>query len=140
MVTVGWPLTVTRGFGTVAWACPPCEHSTVAPTCTRNPGMFSPYLREATGTLDDDQRAFINGDGGTGHHDPRALAVLNVNSRIVHDDGGARCAFQHDAASWARQIADDDGVLQRGLDDDVRISGNSGQRQRRNLCHVSPPT
>lgn len=42
IVTVGWPLTVTRGFGAVGCACPPCEHSTVAPTCTRNPGMVVP--------------------------------------------------------------------------------------------------
>jgi len=28
---VGIPKTVTRGFGTVGWAWPPCEHKTVAP-------------------------------------------------------------------------------------------------------------
>src|SRR5215471_7175065 len=39
MVTVGCALTITLGFGTVACACPPCAHSTCAPTCTRNPGM-----------------------------------------------------------------------------------------------------
>jgi hypothetical protein len=32
MVTVGWPLTATRGFGVIAWACPAWEHRTVAPT------------------------------------------------------------------------------------------------------------
>ncbi|MBX3234566.1 MAG: hypothetical protein KF814_00320 [Nitrospiraceae bacterium] len=28
IATVGWPLTVTRGFGTVGCACPACEHIT----------------------------------------------------------------------------------------------------------------
>jgi hypothetical protein len=32
MVTVGWPLTSTRGFGTVGCACPACVQITVAPT------------------------------------------------------------------------------------------------------------
>ena len=32
IVTVGWPLTVTREFGVVGVACPPCEQSTCAPT------------------------------------------------------------------------------------------------------------
>jgi len=31
IVTVGMPLTSTRGFGTVGCACPPCAQSTVAP-------------------------------------------------------------------------------------------------------------
>jgi len=31
MVTVGCPLTSTRGFTTVGCACPACEQSTVAP-------------------------------------------------------------------------------------------------------------
>src|SRR5260370_37275376 len=39
IVTVGCPMTVTRGFGTVGCACPPGDHRTVAPTCTRNPGI-----------------------------------------------------------------------------------------------------
>lgn len=30
--TVGMPFTSTRGLGAVGWACPPCEHRTVAPT------------------------------------------------------------------------------------------------------------
>jgi hypothetical protein len=32
IATVGCPLTVTRGFGTVGCACPPCAQSTCAPT------------------------------------------------------------------------------------------------------------
>src|SRR5579871_4929129 len=48
IVTVGWPLTVTRGLGAVGCACPPCEHSTVAPTCTRNPGIPSVLLQTTT--------------------------------------------------------------------------------------------
>jgi hypothetical protein len=39
IVTLGWPLTVTRGFGTVACACPPCEQSTLTPTWMRKPGI-----------------------------------------------------------------------------------------------------
>lgn len=39
-MTVGCPLTVTRGFGTVGVAWPPCEHITVAPTWTRKPGIY----------------------------------------------------------------------------------------------------
>jgi hypothetical protein len=38
-VTIGCPLTVTLGIGVVACACPPCAQSTVAPTCSKNPGM-----------------------------------------------------------------------------------------------------
>ena len=30
-ITIGWPLTVTRGLVTVGWACPACAHRTVAP-------------------------------------------------------------------------------------------------------------
>ena len=30
--TVGCPLTMTRGLGTVGWACPPWEQVTIAPT------------------------------------------------------------------------------------------------------------
>jgi hypothetical protein len=39
-VTVGWPLTITRGLGTVGCACPACEQRTVAPTCSRKPGIL----------------------------------------------------------------------------------------------------
>src|SRR5271170_241031 len=41
IVTVGCPITVTLGLGTVGCAWPPCEHITVAPTCRRNPGISS---------------------------------------------------------------------------------------------------
>jgi hypothetical protein len=37
---VGWPLTVTQGFGTVGVACPAWEHKTCAPTWTRKPGIL----------------------------------------------------------------------------------------------------
>src|SRR5258708_29504059 len=37
--TAGCPLSMTRGYGTVACTWPPCAHITVAPTWTRN-GMF----------------------------------------------------------------------------------------------------
>jgi hypothetical protein len=39
MVVMGMPETSTRGLGTVGIACPPCEHSTVAPTCNIGPGI-----------------------------------------------------------------------------------------------------
>jgi hypothetical protein len=32
-VTTICPCTFTRGFVTIGWACPACEHSTVAPSC-----------------------------------------------------------------------------------------------------------
>jgi hypothetical protein len=41
-VTVGWPLTSTRGFGDVGVACPAWAHMTVAPKCKRNPGIGIP--------------------------------------------------------------------------------------------------
>src|SRR5215472_9883444 len=46
---VGCPDTVTRGLGTVAWACPACEQRTVAPTCSRKPGIFFfvPFFRQS---------------------------------------------------------------------------------------------
>src|SRR5215204_2307878 len=44
-LTVGWPPTMTRGFGTVACAWPACMHRTVAPTCRRKPGIRSPPAR-----------------------------------------------------------------------------------------------
>lgn len=40
MVTMGWPPTNTFGLGEVGWACPPCAHITVAPTCNKNPGIL----------------------------------------------------------------------------------------------------
>ncbi len=39
IVATGMPDTNTRGLGTVGTACPPCEQSTVAPTCRIGPGM-----------------------------------------------------------------------------------------------------
>jgi hypothetical protein len=36
--TLGAPVSMTRGFGTVGMACPAWEQNTWAPTCTRNPG------------------------------------------------------------------------------------------------------
>src|SRR5664279_1403418 len=38
MVAMGMPDTRTTGLDTVGRACPPCEHSTVAPTCKIGPG------------------------------------------------------------------------------------------------------
>ena len=50
MVTVGMPLTSTRGFGTVGCACPPCAQSTVAPTCPRTDlGGVSTYTADLRG-------------------------------------------------------------------------------------------
>lgn len=40
MVAAGIPETMTTGLGTVGMACPPCEHSTVAPMCKIGPGTF----------------------------------------------------------------------------------------------------
>jgi hypothetical protein len=37
--TVGCPITVTRGFGAVGCALPPCEHNTTELTVSRNPGI-----------------------------------------------------------------------------------------------------
>ena len=42
MVAMGMPETMTTGLGTVGTACPPCEHSTVAPMCRIGPGIGSP--------------------------------------------------------------------------------------------------
>ncbi len=38
-MTVGIPDTITRGFTNVGCACPACEHITVAPWCSKNPGI-----------------------------------------------------------------------------------------------------
>jgi len=43
-VTMGWPLTNTRGFGAVGCACPACEQSTVAPRWSKGPGMMSLFF------------------------------------------------------------------------------------------------
>jgi hypothetical protein len=40
--TVGWPLTITRGLGDVATACPPWLHITVAPIGSNVPPIASP--------------------------------------------------------------------------------------------------
>src|SRR5829696_5102822 len=47
-VTVGWPLTITRGLGTVGCACPACEQRTVAPTWSRKPGILSIQVLRTT--------------------------------------------------------------------------------------------
>src|SRR5258706_11002137 len=122
MVTVGWPITVTRGLGTVGCAWPPCEQSTVAPTCRRNPGidLLPPSAS------DDDQRAVVDGDGRTRHDDARSLAVLDVDAGVVDDDRRAGGALQHDAAGGAGQVADYERVLQHRLDDDVWVPWYSG--------------
>src|SRR5260370_20083429 len=41
MVAAGIPETSTTGLSAVGTACPPCEHSTVAPICKIGPGMPS---------------------------------------------------------------------------------------------------
>ena len=41
IVTVGCPLTSTRGLGEVGVAVPACAQSTVAPTCRSGPGIAS---------------------------------------------------------------------------------------------------
>jgi hypothetical protein len=43
-VTMGCPLTITRGFVTVGWACPACAHCTVAPRCSKKPGINNYYF------------------------------------------------------------------------------------------------
>jgi hypothetical protein len=40
-VTVGKPLTSTRGFKTAGCAWPPCEHNITDPSFKSNPGMVS---------------------------------------------------------------------------------------------------
>src|SRR5262249_22242743 len=49
IVTVGCPDTVTRGFGAVGCAWPPCAHITVAPTCSKNPGILTRSFLRAAG-------------------------------------------------------------------------------------------
>jgi len=39
MATVGWPITTTRGFGTVGVARPMCTHCAGVVAVTRGPGM-----------------------------------------------------------------------------------------------------
>jgi hypothetical protein len=41
MVAAGMPDTSTTGLGAVGTAWPPCEQSTVAPTCRIGAGIFS---------------------------------------------------------------------------------------------------
>jgi hypothetical protein len=55
---------VTRGLGTVGCACPACEHSTVAPTCNKKPGILHHY-----------QSAVVDGHGWADHYNGRAFAV-----------------------------------------------------------------
>lgn len=75
ITTVGWPLTVTRGFGTVGVACPAWEHRTCAPTWTRNPGILCHH-----------QCNFVNHDTWPDHFDRRSFAVVNENAGIVDYD------------------------------------------------------
>ena len=44
MVVAGIPDTSTTALGAVGMACPPCEHSTVAPMCKIGPGTPPPFL------------------------------------------------------------------------------------------------
>jgi len=38
-ITIGCPLTSTLGLGDVGCAWPACAHKTVAPICSKNPGI-----------------------------------------------------------------------------------------------------
>ena len=78
MTEDGMPSSVTRGLGTGGMAWPPCMHSTVAPCCMRNPGM-SDHLHSA----------LVDGHGGAGHRDGRALAVADDDSGVGDRDEGA---------------------------------------------------
>src|SRR6266446_3299269 len=88
IVTVASPRTVTRGLGTVGCACPPCEHNTVAPTCTRKPGIS-----------DHHQRYFVN------HHTrPKefyrcTFTVIDVNACIIHHDHCAGWTPENNSSS-----------------------------------------
>src|SRR5580692_6062843 len=68
---VGIASSVTAGLGTMAMACPPCAHITVAPTCKRNPGI-SNHL----------QRAFVDRHGRARHGDGRALSVADGDAYV----------------------------------------------------------
>src|SRR5271155_801957 len=133
MVTVGWPITVTRGLGTVGCAWPPWLHITVAPTWSRKPGIASHH----------DQRAVIDGDGRAGEHDGR-LAVGDDDAGLAHHDARTgrardRPGAQGHASRWSRQIADHQHVLQHRLQHDVRVAGDAGERYQRHLRGISPP-
>src|SRR5713101_8334688 len=100
MVTVGCPVTVTRGLGTVGCACPPCAHSTVAPTWSKNPGTGA---SSSCPRSDDDQRTVVDGDGWANHEDAGAFAVLDVDATVVDHDHRARRALEDDAARRRRR-------------------------------------
>src|SRR3954462_2727304 len=149
ILTMGCPLTVTRGFGTVGCACPKWEQRTCAPTWSRNPGMAKPSLFGVLCATDeaptkcsawsyDHHCAVIDGYSRAGHDDAGALSILDRDSHVIHNDGGARSALQHDAACGAGKIAHHDGILGRRLKNDVGTRRDAGQCQYRHLRHQPP--
>src|SRR6266511_2382488 len=106
-MTIGWPITLTRGFGTVGWAMPPCMHWTIAPTCSRKPGMLH-HL----------QGAVVERDAGWREADARR-AVLQID-RCRRHLGRGRAVLERDAV---RQRDAGGGLLGRG-----RVVDREGDR------------
>ena len=108
-VTVGWPLTITRGLGTVGCACPACEQRTVAPTWSRKPGIFSIQILRSN----HHQATVVDRYSRANHRNRGAFAVLDVDAGIVYDDHCAGWAFEDDAAGQrsGRRIAEHQRVL-----------------------------
>src|SRR5206468_2026833 len=75
IVAIGMSLNSTRGNGTAGCACPAWEHRTVAPACTRNPGIS-----------DHHQRRFVDHHAWSNHVDRRSLSVVNEDARVVDND------------------------------------------------------
>src|SRR6185312_7772690 len=130
IVTLGWPLTVTRGFGAVACAWPPCEQSTLAPTWMRKPGIVHLLRRH--------QRAVVDRHRGTREHHGGALAVRDRDADVVDQDHRAGGALDQDAAGRPRHVADGDAVLQPRLQYQAGTDGIAGQRQRGHFRRAAP--
>src|ERR1700722_4325178 len=118
MVAMGIPDTRTRGLGTVGSACPPCAHSTVAPTCKIGAGISnhrqSPYV--------DIHRWANQSDRGP-------LSIADINPCFIDYDHGSADTLKYDSAGHGRRrrIADQKHVLTCSLEYDI-LSGRDCRR------------
>ncbi len=80
--------------------------------------------------LNHGERTAVDVNRRSRQEDAGSFSVLDENARVVDDDGCPRGAFEDDASGRTLQVANHDGILLRGLQNNARARRVSGQCYR----------